>query len=154
MFLLLYNSQVKPHLEYANPLWNPYQIKQKEALENVQRQVTCQIPSLKGLSYKGHLKKMDLYTLAYRWARGDMIEVFKIITGIYDWVAAPTLLRADTANPPTTWGNLFKLEVKRAEGGHNLRHNFIKMCVSKMWNKLPEEVITAPTIDAFKRLLA
>ncbi len=30
------------------------------------------------------LAKLDLLTLAYRRIRGDMIETFKILSGIYD----------------------------------------------------------------------
>ena len=108
---------------------------------------------MKGLCYEERLKKLNLYTLAFRRARGDMIEVFKIISEIYDREAAPELQRIDTKNRPSTRGNSLKLEVRRPEGGHNLRHNFFTLRVVKIWNKLPEEVITAPTVDAFKRRL-
>ncbi len=81
MFCLLYNSQVKPHLEYTNAVWSPYKMKDFEAIENVQWSATRQVPSLKGLSYKECLKKLNLYTLTYRPARGDMIEVYKVMTG-------------------------------------------------------------------------
>lgn len=31
---------VRPHLEYANPVWCPYPVKDNEAVENVQRRKT------------------------------------------------------------------------------------------------------------------
>jgi hypothetical protein len=45
-----------------------------------------QIPSLKDMEYPvpDRLKKLKMPTLKYRRLRGDMIETFEIITGIYD----------------------------------------------------------------------
>ena len=43
--------------------------------------------SIKNLTYKDRLKKLKLPTLKYRRIRGDMIEVYKILTNKYDsWV--------------------------------------------------------------------
>jgi ribonucleases P/MRP protein subunit RPP40 len=42
------------------------------------------IGSIKHLPYVDRLKKLKLPTLQYRRARGDMIEVFKILRGFYD----------------------------------------------------------------------
>ena len=53
-------------------------------IENVQRRATKQVPSLKQLSYTDRLKKLKMPTLKYRRIRGDMIETFKIVNGIYD----------------------------------------------------------------------
>ena len=41
-------------------------------------------PQMKNLEYEERLRKLKLPTLKYRCMRGDMIETFKIITGIYD----------------------------------------------------------------------
>jgi hypothetical protein len=53
-------------------------------IENVQKMATKQIPGMKNVSYEEHLRKLELPTLSYRWLRGDMIEVYKIIQGHYD----------------------------------------------------------------------
>ena len=37
MFLNLYKALVRPHLEYANVIWHPTKIKDKTAIEYVQR---------------------------------------------------------------------------------------------------------------------
>jgi hypothetical protein len=39
---------------------------------------------MKDLSYSERLRKLKLLTLAYRRVRGDVIEVYKILTGKYD----------------------------------------------------------------------
>jgi len=40
--------------------------------------------SIKNLTYKDRLKRLKLPTLKYRRIRGDMIEVYKILTNKYD----------------------------------------------------------------------
>ena len=55
-----------------------------KAIESVQRRETKMIPTIKDFSYTEKLKKLKLPTLAYRRARGDMIDVYKIVTDIYD----------------------------------------------------------------------
>jgi hypothetical protein len=42
------------------------------------------IPGLKDMTYENRLRKLKLPTLAYRRKRGDMIEVFKLTSGLYD----------------------------------------------------------------------
>ena len=48
--------------------------------------------SIKDLDYESRLRSLRLPTLAYRRARGDMIEVYKILSGIYDKDAIGNLL--------------------------------------------------------------
>ena len=44
---LLYVSLIRPHLEYAVPVWNPYLRKDIEKIENVQHRATRLVPSIK-----------------------------------------------------------------------------------------------------------
>ena len=60
IFLYLYKTLVRPHLEYANCVWNPSKLKLIDALENVQRRATKLVPTLKNLSYEDRLKKLKL----------------------------------------------------------------------------------------------
>jgi hypothetical protein len=54
---------VRPHLEYANSIWNPYKKKHITAIENVQRRATKLIPGFKDLTYKERLKKLKTTNL-------------------------------------------------------------------------------------------
>ena len=47
--------------------------------------------SLKKLPYKDRLKHLHLVTLKYRRFRGDMIEVYKIVTNKYESTVSPVL---------------------------------------------------------------
>ncbi|XP_068246681.1 uncharacterized protein [Palaemon carinicauda] len=89
IFKQLCVALVRPHLEYANQAWAPYLVKDIEAIENVQRRATKLVPTLKNFSYEERLGKLKVPTLAYRQARGDMLETFKILSGMYD----PEVLR-------------------------------------------------------------
>ena len=89
-FLLLYKALVRPHLEYAHAVWSPYLKKHIQALENVQRRATKLVPEIKALSYEQRLFQLSLPTLAYRRARGDMIETYKLFHR-YDQEVVPDL---------------------------------------------------------------
>ena len=41
-FRMLYVSLVRPHLEYADPVWNPYLKKTIDMIENIQRRAKTQ----------------------------------------------------------------------------------------------------------------
>ena len=75
----------RSQLDYASVIWNPYKEKYNEQIEKVQRRATKTLPNLKHLSYVERLKKLKLPCLKYRRIRGDLIEVYKIITGSLDW---------------------------------------------------------------------
>ena len=83
LFKKLYVSFVRPHLEYAQVVWSPYLKKYKNMLENVQIRATKLVDGMASIPYHERLKALKLPTLAYRRARGDMIEIFKHIH-IYD----------------------------------------------------------------------
>ena len=80
VFCLLYKAMVRSQLEYANSVWNPHSKEDIEIIEKVQIRAAKLIESVKHLSYEDRLNKLGVPTLKYRRLRGDLIEVFKIIT--------------------------------------------------------------------------
>jgi hypothetical protein len=84
MFLSLYKALVRPHIEYANQVWSPRLQKHKDSIENVQHRATKLLPGFRDMSYEERLMKLRLPTLSYRRLRGDLIEVFKILSQKYD----------------------------------------------------------------------
>ena len=66
MFLNLYESLVRPHLEYATSGWSPMYKKDSITLENVNRRATRWVNSLSGRTYENRLKTLGLPTLEYR----------------------------------------------------------------------------------------
>ncbi len=79
---LLYKSIVRPHLEYGNLIWGPHYKLDQQAVERVQRRATKLVLELKERTYEERLRWLHLPSLYYRRRRCDMIEMFKIMTGI------------------------------------------------------------------------
>ena len=52
-------------------------------LEGVQHRATTMVPGLTKLRYEERLKKLGIPSLSYRRFRGDMIEVYKYLHGLY-----------------------------------------------------------------------
>ena len=82
IFLTLYKSLVRPHLEYATVVWSPLYKKDRIAIENVQRRATRLVRACKNLSYPERLRKLGLPTLEYRRQTADMVQVYKILNDI------------------------------------------------------------------------
>ena len=113
--------------------------------QRVQKRATKLIPELSKKSYSDRLKALKLPTLKYRRYRGDMIELFKIIQGIYDPACVPHFEYTElTDNLIRTRGNKFKLVQLHCH--YDLRkYNFTNRVIP-IWNSLSNHVVTAETV--------
>ena len=59
--------QVTSYKLQASSVWNPYKQKHIEAIEDVQKRATRQLPNMSKLSYEERLRKLNLPTLTYRY---------------------------------------------------------------------------------------
>ena len=78
-----YTSLVRPILEYGNVAWAQTLERDQQMIENIQRRIMKLVPELKNLEYCDILRPPKLPSLYYRRARGDMIETYKYLHGIY-----------------------------------------------------------------------
>ena len=113
--------------------------KDKILIENVQRRATRLVKCLKHLSYEDRLKTLGLPSLEYRIERSDMIQVYKIMHGI-DKVDKDKVLS-------NVW-SLIKIVQKRSR--LLVRTNSFSNRVVDSWNSLTEDVVNAPSLNAFK----
>ena len=146
VMLQLYTTLVRPHLEYCVQFWSPHYRKDVGALERVQRRFTRMLPGMEGRSYEERLRDLGLFSLERRRLRGDLIETYKMIRGL-DRVDSDSLFpRMEKAS---TRGHGFKLR-----GGSyrtDVRGRFFTQRVVRDWNALPDAVVNAPSLGAFKR---
>ena len=144
----LYKALVRPRLEYCVQAWCPYLIKDIELLENVQRRATKMIDGFRYMNYEERLKETGLTTLTKRRRRGDLIETFKLIKGIsqVDYNKFFTL-----SHDSKVRGHTCKLIKNRSR--LDIRQKFFSQRVVTSWNQLPEEVVSADSVNSFKNRL-
>ena len=148
----LYCTYVRPHLEFAVSAWSPFLKEDISILEKVQRRATKAIPLFKGKKYEERLKVLEIPKLEDRRIRGDLIQQFKIMTGRdkVTWFRPPKLAW-NGAGVATRGDNRLKYMCEIVTG--NLRHNFFNNRIAPIWNKLPDYVISAPSVNSFKARL-
>jgi len=77
-----------------------------------------------------------------------MIEVFKIIHNMYAETVSPYLPLNTKTN---TGGNNYKLHNHSLH--YALRKHYLSARIVNIWNSLPNTVVAASTVNAFKALL-
>ena len=137
---------VRPHLEYGNVIWHPYQRKDTELFESIQHSVRM-VPGLSKFSYEERHCIMKLPSLAYRRFRGDMIEVYKYLLGVYN------IDCSDIVPYHRTTGIAMRehcLMLQKKECNSRIRANFFRYRAVNLWNSVPEDVVMATTVNCFK----
>jgi hypothetical protein len=85
IFLVLYKSLVRPHLEYGSVVLSVINKKKRQynvLIENVERRATRLVKEIQHLSYGDRLRNLGLPTLQYRRIRADLVETCKIINKV------------------------------------------------------------------------
>ena len=148
MFLNLFKSVVRPHLEYASTVWSPVYKKDKIAIENVQKRATKLVKCVSHLPYSERLRALGLTTLEYRRERADVTQVYNILHDMDKMDRNKLFTMSDY---PATHGYSLKLFKRRSK--LQIRANFFSNRVVDVWNSLPESVVQAPSLNCFKSRL-
>ena len=119
-----------------------------EKIEKVQMRATRMIQQIKNYSYEARLQWLNLPTLKFRRLRGDMIQVYNIVSGKHN--THPTV-NFNLSHVSNTRGNTFKMQ--QAHTHYNLRKLFFNNRIIAVWNSLPNIVVCAESINILKTRL-
>ena len=139
-----YKSLVRPVMEYASCVWDPYTSNTRK-LEMVQRRAgdydrTSSVTTM--------MNELGLETLQERGRYAKATIFYRIVYGLVCIPSTPFL------NPTTA----------RATRGHNMKflvpqssvnahmYSFFPSTI-RIWNQLPQQVVSAPSLETFKLLL-
>ena len=150
VFNKLYKSLVRPHLEYAQEVWQPYLKKHSILMEKVQRRATKLVPELKKLKYEQRLAILNLPSLKYRRLRGDMILTFNLFNNGDEDTNCKLLKKHACRENNHTRGHNRKLS--KESYSLNIREYSFSQRIVNTWNALPPYIINAKDTDTFKRL--
>ena len=145
MFLRVYKAFIRPQLEYCQQIISPFLKSDIDELEKVQRRATKLLHNIKDIPYEERLQKLDLYSLAERRLRGDMIFTFQILKGFSDIDASKIFSKVINRR---TRGHSMKLEFKNSNC--EIRKQFFTNRIITPWNKLSQNIIDSETTEQFK----
>ena len=103
---------------------------------------------MKGLDYGGRLESLKLMTLEERRNRSDLVEMFKMSKGLS---AIPWNLFFSADKSERTRGHSKKLVKERFR--LDVRKYFFSQRVVNCWNGLSKDVVSAGTVEVFKKRL-
>jgi len=117
-------------------------------IEKVQKRATKLIPTIRTMAYTERLKACKLPTLHLRHIRGDMIEMYKLLSGKYDSILTPQVTRDYST---ITRGNDLRLKKSRVK--YDLHKYYFTNRALNIWNSLPNWVVMSDTVNTFKNRL-
>ncbi len=126
-------------------LYSPILSRDYQALEIVQKLAVKFVKGLRHVPYETALQRLQLFSLACRRIRNDLICMYEIMHGLLDFLydvvfAAPTRIGLR--------GHTFKIHQQRCKTRRH-QHAF-SVRVLPYWTKLPEEIVTATSVETFK----
>ena len=141
MFMQLYKALIRPHIEYATVVWNPYLKKKIFLIENVQGRTTKLVSGICHLSYAERLRNLGLPMLNYRRCRTDMKILNKIDS-------IPLDKFFTIADGTRTLGHKHKL----VKGNNRTRHRacMFSQRVINPWKHLPSSCVESDSVNSFK----
>ncbi len=128
IFLPLYKAFIGPHLEYAIQASSPILSRDCQALESVQNLAVKFLKGLHHVPYETALQRLQLFSLARRRIRCDLICMYTIMHGLLDF---PSDAAFATPTRIGLRGHTFKMLQQRCKT-HRRQHAFsVRTCCQR-----------------------
>ncbi|KAF2355088.1 hypothetical protein FHG87_014156 [Trinorchestia longiramus] len=114
-------------------------------MENVQHKATKIIPELRNLSYERHLEELEHISLQQKRLRGKLIEAFKYLNGFNNVILEGLFERESNVRNRNNGQKLLLRNFKTPQA-----MNFFPVNIAATWNQLPENIVSAITVNTFK----
>ena len=143
-----FEALVRPILEYACPVWNPYLVKHVHAIKSVQRRASRLICGPDKV-YAERLAEINWDCLALRHKYLSIVQMYKIIFGYCDVDCSKYY---DIVGPSQTRSNHnYNIRPKAAHTNY-FKYPFFN-CYINNWNSLSSSVLSPTSINSFKTSL-
>src|SRR5215813_5432316 len=115
-------------------------------VEGLQRRFTKSLNGLYNMEYKERLEICKLQNLNERRSRGDIIEIFKMLSGRYN-INTEDVIELDKGK--VLRGNNKKLKRKKFKG--DLRGSYFSIRAVRKWNELDRTIVNSRDLNEFKK---
>ena len=149
VLLKLYLTVIRPHLEYASPVWDPFHKTEVDALENVQKFALRFCLKTWNEGYDQLLLNAGIPSLKARRSRMNLCQLYKIINKITHFPDAPINPRKVHYDSRSV--NKNSVTVPRSNTSA-YQHSFFPKSLS-LWNGLPEDVTNCTSINSLNTVI-
>ena len=137
---------VRPILEYACPVWNPYLVKHIHAIESVQGRALRLICGPDKACVE-RLAEINWDSLELRRKYLSIVQMYKIIFGYCDVDCS----KYDVVGPSRTCSNNYKIRPKVTHTNY-FKYSFFN-CYINDWNSFSSSVLSPTSMNSFKTSL-
>jgi hypothetical protein len=147
--LKMFCNIVRPKLEYCSSVWHPHTKGNIKIIEKVQRYFSFCLPTISHLSYNERLELNSMNSILYRRIEHDLVMVYKHLhSGCTGESSSIFTLDKNWRVSRTTRGH--SLKITKTFCKNATRVNFWSVRTVNIWNQLPESVVQAKSVKAFK----
>ena len=148
--MTIFNSLIRPKLEYCCEVWHPHLIKDINMVEQVQRMFTSRISGMKDVNYWDRLCELGILSLQRRRERIMILHLWKILNGINpNTVNMDFKLHSRSGSIKATIKPLPRI---RGRILTSFEQSFT-IKAAKLWNVLPAKLTNVTSLDLFRREL-
>ena len=129
----MFNSLIRPHLDYCAQLWAPIEGPSLDRLENVLKRFTNLIPELRNQKYSDRLKSLKIQSVQRRYDRYRILYVRKCVLGL-----VPS--EGITMEHSAMHRNGISITVNNGKGTSALRDRSFYIRGPRVFNALPKDL--------------